>query len=128
RGREGEGFAVRPPGELLHACGDFGDLKSVTSIHRENKDLGMAVHGGKERQPVATGRPARRAEAAAALRECALLPGGDVNQHQFAIVVVVFVVRPRNNHGYTFSVRRYLRVSHTGELPQMLDLKPRRER
>ena len=98
-GHIGDFGAAGPPRILLHAGGRFRELPRHRRQSRHNEDLRLAIDRCQEREPGAVGRPAHLAEAAAAARDHALGAGRDVDQDQFGVVAVLFVIGPRDDDG-----------------------------
>ena len=90
---EGDLLPVGAPCELLDAVGYIGEAMRFTSGHRQDEELELGIFRGRidcfKRESVAFGRPTRRSDALAIVRQRARSAAGDVDDQQIAVAVLL---------------------------------------
>ena len=111
---EGDLLAVGAPCELLDAVGYIGEAMRFTSGHRQDEELELGIFRGRidrfKRESVAFGRPTRRADAFAIVRQRARSAARNVDDEQIAVGAVLLEIDARQHEGDRFSVGRNLRI------------------
>ena len=125
-GDEGDLLPVGTPRELLDAVGHLGEAMRFPAGHRQDEELELGIFrggvDGLESEAVSFGRPARRADAFAIVRQSAWRSARDVDDQQVAIGAVLIEIDTRTYEGNRFSVGRNLRVGDGSDFGEVVEL------
>jgi hypothetical protein len=123
---KGEEGVVRTPGKLLDAQGRSGNLLWCATVYRQHKDLrrgGLFIPSFcKKCQPVAGGRPLRRAQSRKHVSQDALRACSNVHQHKLAVITVLVPIHAGHNDDDGLSIRRNRRTGDPDDFLQIAQL------